>query len=478
MRLTSYLKIFVSGVFICMTTIASGQTPQPVQLDVDHAAFAYSDDESLVEIYLAFEAATLTYQLEDRGFVAVVPVEMKVIRSSHATLDGTPSDPIWQDSVDLSFVIADTTDLREGQHFIHQIRLTTPPGEYELNLEIIANESAGTPAVQIQRDLIIPDFSDPNRVNVSDVTLAVSIEPSSDHDDLFYKNGLLVRPNANQIFGSGLDRLFYYVEVYGLDQMESTTENYSTFTYIAEANVPQPMADYQKRSQRKISSPDVLVGSFDIGALPSGSYFFRLAILNENNAAVIEQSRKFFIYNPLVERVQQTVLADESFETSRYASMPIEEVEMAVQHIDIIATEAEKRRIRGIKDLDERRRFLMDFWKLRDPNPRTPINEFQEDFNSRLQYASDRYTTNFEEGWNTDRGRTLIKYGTPSAIEPHLYDRDMRPHEIWEYNNIPGEGQAIFIFADVDGFGMFEMIHSTVSGERKLANWQRELVDL
>lgn len=120
----------------------------------------------------------------------------------------------------------------------------------------------------------------------------------------------------------------------------------------------------------------------------------------------------------------------------------------------------------------------MDFWKLRDPNPRTPINEFQEDFNSRLQYASDRYTTNFEEGWNTDRGRTLIKYGTPSAIEPHLYDRDMRPHEIWEYNNIPGEGQAIFIFADVDGFGMFEMIHSTVSGERKLANWQRELVDL
>ncbi len=478
MRLITCLKILVSGVLVCLTTIASGQTPKTVQLDVDHAAFAYSNGESLVEIYLAFEAGTLTYQFEDRGFVAVVPVEMKVIRSSQATLDGTPSDPIWQDSLDLSFVIADTTGLREGQHFIHQVRITAPPGEYELNVDIMADEIAGTPAVQIRRDLLIPDFSDPDRVNVSDVTLAVAIEQSSDQDDLFYKNGLLVRPNANQIFGSGLDRLFYYVEVYGLDQMESITGNYSTFTYIAEANVPQPMADFQKRIQRKISSPDVLVGSFDVGALPSGSYYFRLAVLNENNAAVVEQSRKFFIYNPMVERVQPTVLVDESFETSRYASMPVEEVELAERQIDIIATETEKRRLRGIEDLDEKRRFLMNFWMIRDPNPRTPLNEFQEDFNSRLQYASDRYTTSFEEGWNTDRGRALIKYGPPSAIEPHLYERDMVPYEIWEYNNIPGEGQAIFIFADRDGFGMFEMIHSTVSGERKLANWQQELLDL
>ena len=119
----------------------------------------------------------------------------------------------------------------------------------------------------------------------------------------------------------------------------------------------------------------------------------------------------------------------------------------------------------------------MDFWSARDPNPRTPINEFQEDFNSRVTYSNDRYTTNYEEGWNTDRGRTLIKYGRPSAIEPHLYDRGYIPYELWEFNNIPGEGQALFVFADSDGFGMFEMIHSTVAGERKVPNWQDELVE-
>jgi hypothetical protein len=46
---------------------------------------------------------------------------------------------------------------------------------------------------------------------------------------------------------------------------------------------------------------------------------------------------------------------------------------------------------------------------------------------------------------------------------------------VWEYNNIPGEGQAVFVFADQGNFGLFELIHSTVTGERRLANWMEEL---
>jgi GWxTD domain-containing protein len=119
----------------------------------------------------------------------------------------------------------------------------------------------------------------------------------------------------------------------------------------------------------------------------------------------------------------------------------------------------------------------MEFWQKRDPDPSTPGNEFREEFYGRLQYANERYAVRSMEGWETDRGRTVIKFGSPSAIEPHLYDRGFKPYEVWQYNNIPGEGQAIFVFADRDGFGEFEMIHSTVAGERKLANWQEELRD-
>ncbi len=447
----------------------------PVQLDVDHASFAFEAEATLVEFYLSFEAATLSYVAHEQGFLAELPIDMSVVRSTQAVLEGTPNDPVWEDQLNLSFVIPDTTGLSEGQHFVHQVRAVIPPGEYELQVSISENESIGRSSVEMRRDVIVPDYSSESLVRLSDITLASSIVQSQERENLFYKNGMLIRPNANQLYGSGLNVLYYYTEVYNLDQVPSNTGRYTVFSYLADANLPQPMAKYQKRSQRDVTSPDVLVGTFNIRELPSGSYFLRIAVLNENNESISEQSRKFFVYNPDVKREQPVVSVEESFESSQYARMTEEEIDRMIKHIDIIASDTERRRIRSIRDLDERRRFFQRFWTVRDPNPNTPINEYQEDFYSLIQYANDRYTNSFDEGWNTDRGRTLVRYGTPTAIEPHLFDRGMSPYEIWQFNNIPGEGQAEFIFADLDGFGTFELIHSTVAGERKLANWMGEL---
>jgi GWxTD domain-containing protein len=280
---------------------------------------------------------------------------------------------------------------------------------------------------------------------------------------------------ALSFFGSGLNSVFYYSEVYGLDTVLSTTNKYTVFAYISEANTPQPLGDLQSRKSRDIRTPDVIVGSFDISSLPSGSYFLRVAILDEGNQAVAEQSKKFFVYNPFVEQAAPVALTDQSFDGSRYAALTDEEVELEEKLIEIIATSTERRRARSISDPEEKRRAIMDFWMVRDPSPASPINEYEESFRARVQYANDRYTSSYDEGWNTDRGRALIKYGTPSNIDPHLYERDTKPYEVWQYNNIPGEGQAIFVFGDLNQFGLFELLHSTVTGERRNPTWLRDL---
>jgi GWxTD domain-containing protein len=116
------------------------------------------------------------------------------------------------------------------------------------------------------------------------------------------------------------------------------------------------------------------------------------------------------------------------------------------------------------------------FWQRRDAEPQLPGNAERDAFFRGVRYANDRYSTMRVDGWETDRGRVIIRYGVPSQIEPRLFNRDLAPHEIWEYNNIPGEGQAIFVFADLDGFGEFRLIHSSVTGEIKSMNWQSEIV--
>ncbi len=458
-----------------LLVIAEGwaQPALPLQVDLDHATFAFDDVQSLLEVYLAFEATSLPFNADSSGsFKARLPLEIKLLRSTEATLEGTPSEPVWQDAFPIAFVVADTSGLVSGQQFISQARAAVPPGEYELQVVIPA--ATGRQRLELRRDVVVPDFTEEALVGLSDITLASAIEPSTDQQDKFYKNGLIVRPNANQLFGQGLPQLFYYAEAYNVDEIANDAGEYTLFAYVAEANRPQPLQNMQKRVSRPARTPDVLVGSFNLSSLPSGSYFFRVALLNDDNEAMAEQARKFFVYNPDVAR-EQAVAQEASFETSPYAMMPEKEVKKALEHIETIATERERRRARDIRDLNEQRRFLMEFWTRRDPDPGTPINEFKEEFYQRIQYANERYSASFAEGWKTDRGRTLVKYGLPSSIEPHLYDRDTLPHEIWQFNNIPGEGQALFVFADRSGFGEFELIHSTVAGERKVPNWEEEL---
>ena len=451
---------------------AAGQSE--LKVDIDQASFAYDANNSLVEIYMAFEASSLPFRSEDSVMVAQLPVVYQMRRSTSASLDGTPLEPVWTDTSSISFVVADTSLLVDGQHFLFQSRAAIPPGEYELGISFPPGPGDNRVELEVTREVVVPDFASTEVASLSEITLASSIARSDDKASSFYKHGLDIRPNANQLYGGTLSQLYYYAEVYSVDASAGSSSEYTVLSYLAEANRPQPMADFEKRAQRAVRSPDVLVGSFDLSQLPSGSYFLRLVVLGPSNEALVERSRKFFVYNPSVER--EVVVAEAtSFEASEFASLSDEDIEDSFKRISMIATDRERRRIRSIEDADERRRFLYDFWLIRDPNPDTRDNEFRDEFFRRVQYANERYTTSFREGWESDRGRVIVRHGMPSNVEPHLYDRETAPYEIWQYNNIPGEGQGIFIFADTQGFGAFELLHSTVSGERQNPAWLSEL---
>ncbi len=449
------------------------QHPRPLEVSLSHATFRFSETTSLVELYFGFGVRALHFEADSAGFVASLPMQLSLQKASATTLLNAPPGNIWKDETTLKFRLADTSGIQAGQYFVHIVRLSVPPGEYVMRAVFYP----GTERQQeIEQDIRVPDYADPSAVRFSHIELASSIAPARGRKDQFYKNGLTIRPNPNVLYGPGLSTLYYYTEVYHLLAAFEGKKNYTLLSFITSSGNAQPVDSLEKRVKREVRSPDVLIGSFDVRHLPTGAYELHLAILNEENEAIAEQTRKFFVYNPDLQPVQAGAgTPDVDVESSLFLTMTEEELDTALEHAKIIASSRELKQIKKLKDVEAKREFLITFWKKRDPDPRTPVNEYRQEFYSRLQYANERYSSRYREGWKTDRGRVIIKYGPPSAIEPHLYDRDTIPYEIWQYNNIPGEGQAIFIFADRNGFGEFELIHSTVSGERKSVDWQAEV---
>ena len=115
--------------------------------------------------------------------------------------------------------------------------------------------------------------------------------------------------------------------------------------------------------------------------------------------------------------------------------------------------------------------FIERFWRDRDPNPKTPANEFKHEHYRRIAYANERFAGSVP-GWRSARGRAYILYGPPDEIESHpsgiTHTRPKEegggttathPFERWRYRSIPGVAQDIELeFIDSTGTGDYKFV--------------------
>jgi len=140
------------------------------------------------------------------------------------------------------------------------------------------------------------------------------------------------------------------------------------------------------------------------------------------------------------------------------------------QDVKYIVTDEEKAVFQKLTTDEERENFVESFWKNRDPDERTPTNEFQEEHYRRIAYANERYASGIP-GWMTDRGRIYILHGRPDEIEAHpsggSYQRPYHegggqtstyPFEIWWYRHLPGVGDDVELqFVDPSQSGEYRL---------------------
>lgn len=122
----------------------------------------------------------------------------------------------------------------------------------------------------------------------------------------------------------------------------------------------------------------------------------------------------------------------------------------------------------------EQRAAWERFWARRDPLPITEVNEFRDQFFSRVRYATEAFREpGGRGGWDTDRGEVYIVLGAPDfAVERQVGRSDIAGRANaweWTYSNVPG-GRLTLLFYDRNGFGRFELIPSSASAFRAVAD--------
>ncbi len=106
---------------------------------------------------------------------------------------------------------------------------------------------------------------------------------------------------------------------------------------------------------------------------------------------------------------------------------------------------------------EERARFIEEFWKRRDPDPETEVNELKDSYFSRMEEANRLFSAG-RPGWLTDRGEIYILLGPPTNIDRYSMGHGPggRPTEIWYYGVFP------IVFIDRHGTGDFNIFQDNV----------------
>jgi len=154
------------------------------------------------------------------------------------------------------------------------------------------------------------------------------------------------------------------------------------------------------------------------------------------------------------ENGQQLAVSERAFST-RWTGLAAHLLDLD-EAIDQLAYIAKPKDIRAFKEAPtegERLKRFEEFWKKRDPTPRTGRNERMEEYYYRIDYAN-RVFGNIMPGWKTDRGHVLMEFGYPDLIDRQTYSFGAEPWEVWYYYRIARQ----YIFVDKTGFGDYELM--------------------
>lgn len=429
------------------------------QVDLDFARFYGDSAQVYVEVYYDIHENNLTYKPDSGQYVGAANMKLVVRKDSAVVVNKEWTVP---------HVVEDTGKLGAGQKMVGIESFGVTPGNYRM---ILTAYDVYDPSRRDSAQFALPvEAYPPSKEALSDIELSTSIQSSTNKQSLFYKNTLEVIPNAGRLYGSGLPVVYYYVEAYNL-LSPGTQGDLTVHTSVTDVSGKEVLSRDKQKPRAHNSS--VEVGTMNISTLRTGTYLFRVSLLDSMKTALATTAKKVFIYKPGSVALDTTAaFGTGGVSASEYAGMTDSMLDLEFAQSKYIASEAEIVQYARLSDLKGKQQFLYEFWRRRNPDPTVSGNDFKQDYFRRVEFATQNLGHGFREGWKTDRGRVYIVYGAYDEVERFPSSSESLPYEIWHYNNL--QGGVIFVFVDRTGLGDYQLVHSTHRSEFHDEQWYEE----
>ena len=409
-----------------------------------------------IEIYMQFVSSSIKYKATNEGLQGKVAIRLTVSQrdSSYFSDVYILESPIMKDSI--------------VEDFYDVVRFAINPGKYDFKIELSDVINEKSKAINAQSELFVKDLS--KNTSISDLEIAEFARKSNDNSN-FTKSGLYILPRLTNYYPSELTKIPVYFEVYNSNLI--TDSIFLVKQILKNTETSEELFDFEYFSKHAKAAVVPIVRGVEIANLPTGKYELVYTILDRSKKEYYSQSYTFERTNILDQNMNldnlvldpafQNSITDDSLDYFLESLIPIAKQSEILNLISSLKT----------KNKEVARKHIQGFWLKTSP---TNPYEAWISYKQQVLFVQKLYANNFQDGYETDRGRVYLKYGAPTTVIQKETSPSEYPYEIWQYNKIGQFSNRRFIFYNPDLVNnAYRLLHSDMLGELKNPAWPQML---
>lgn len=450
------LSFFVIIFLFCLTSVFSQNKKLKVYFNT--VQFQAPGIGNYIELHFQFDAKSIRFVNIDNDLQAKISldVEIKDSLGKSMYLDAyTLLSPKYTDSI-----VEDFYELK---------RIPIEPGTYQINLKLSdLNEKKSL----IQGSQLIQVYNFKSEPCISQIE-AIDFAFQDTTEGIYQKNGYYIFPKISNYYGTLLNNLPIYFELNNLKNQSDSI--FYLEQELINSNTKTVLINYTTSSTIR-EKEEVLpfIRDLDISKLPSGEYGIHLTLSDQNRKLISSQvyifERGNFIADDTIDATQ--IVLDPAFQNS----ITEDSLFFYLGALLPISNAVENKRIRALLKLKDKayiRKYIQAYWN--ESSPQNPVDAWLK-YKQQIQYVQQIFKSNYQSGYETDRGRVYLKYGAPSTINARENSPTEYPYEIWFYNKIGSFSNKRFIFYNPDLVNnTYRLLHSDLIGEVKNPGWSQIL---